>query len=62
MLQLVEPTVKALDILESRYYNGPMTPELGYDLVLAATDDADQARNVKVQLLLNSMPKLPNQK
>jgi len=48
--------VEAYTELRRRHLQQPMTPELGYELIKLAYDDEKAAREVKMKILLNSMP------
>ena len=50
------PKVEAYTELRRRYLTQPMNPELGYDLIKSAYGDEKAAMEVKMKLLLNSMP------
>lgn len=56
LLASIIPKVEAHVELRRRYITQPMTPELGYELIKAAYDNEKAAQEVKVKLLLNSMP------
>ena len=56
MLQMVEPTLRAMDEIAARNMAQPLTPEGAYQLTLTATNNKQLALNTKIQLALNSMP------
>ena len=56
LLSSLIPKVEAYNELRRRYLQQPMTPELGYDLIKSAYEDEKAAMEVKMKLLLNSMP------
>ena len=50
------PRVKAYTELRRRHLQKPMTPELGYELIKNAYNDEKAALEVKMKLMLNSIP------
>jgi hypothetical protein len=55
LLQFVYPRIEAEIELRKRYVEGPLTPDLAYDLINAAYEDPVAALNAKMQIMLSQM-------
>jgi len=55
LLQIVEPVVRAEEILVAKHYEGILGAETMYTLIMTATDNKELALRTKTQMQLNNL-------